>query len=109
MGDMLEYLWSASPGSTVVLSTLLINLNTTREACGVRVNEQIKKLADEKAAAGKRIVFVDMHAADGPQKGDMADDTHPGDVGYGKMAKIWHRGILEADKKGFLHAPQKTT
>ncbi|OAQ81928.1 carbohydrate esterase family 3 protein [Purpureocillium lilacinum] len=109
MGDMLEYLWSASPGSTVVLSTLLINLNTTREACGVRVNEQIKKLADDKAAAGKRIVFVDMHAADGPQKGDMADDTHPGDVGYGKVAKIWHRGILEADKKGFLHAPQKTT
>ncbi|UNI21161.1 hypothetical protein JDV02_007175 [Purpureocillium takamizusanense] len=107
MGDMLEYLWRASPESTVVLSTLLLNLNATREACGLRVNEQIRKLAADKAAAGRRVVLVDMHAADGPQRGDMADDTHPGDGGYRKMADIWHRGIREAEAKGFLKPPHK--
>ncbi|KAJ6445943.1 carbohydrate esterase family 3 protein [Purpureocillium lavendulum] len=107
MGGMLDYLWGASPGSTVILSTLLLNLNATKEACVERVNEQFKTLAKDKATAGKRIVLVDMHASDGPQKGDMADDTHPNDVGYGKMANIWHRGIRQAEDKGFLQPPNK--
>lgn len=108
MGDMLEYLWGASPGSTVILSTLLLNLKDTTEARVLRVNQQFRDLAKQKAAEKKRIVLVEMHGPDGPQKGDMADDTHPNDAGYNKMAKIWHRGIQEAASKGFLHAPLPT-
>ncbi|KND86328.1 hypothetical protein TOPH_09040 [Tolypocladium ophioglossoides CBS 100239] len=105
MGDLLEYVWGASPGSTVILSTLLLNRKESTEARVLRVNKQFRDLAKQKAAERKRIVLVDMHGPDGPQKGDMADDTHPNDVGYNKMAKIWHRGIQEAASKSFLNAP----
>lgn len=104
--DLLEYLWKASPDSTIILSTLLINLNSTIEGRVEKVNAQIKEVAEQKVSENKRIVLVDMHAADGPQKGDMADNTHPNDVGYDKMAKIWFRGIQEAAAKGFIKRPR---
>jgi lysophospholipase L1-like esterase len=107
MGDLLEYLWKASPGSTIILSTLILNGNSKIEARVEQVNTQFKELAKQKASQNKRIVLVDMHASDGPLKGDLADDgTHPGDVGYNKMAKIWFRGIQEAASKGFLVNPK---
>ena len=106
MGSLMEYVWKASPGSTIILSTLLINLNETIEARVENVNNQIKECAKVKAGENKRVVLVDMHGEDGPQKADMHDDTHPNDQGYAKMAKIWFRGIQEADEKGFLQAPK---
>ncbi|PNY27334.1 Uncharacterized protein TCAP_02740 [Tolypocladium capitatum] len=51
------------------------------EARVLRVNQQFRALAKQKAAEKKRIVLVDMHGPDGPQKGDMADSTHPDDFG----------------------------
>ena len=87
MDQLLEYLWKTSPGSTVILSTLLLNLDNATEARVLRVNKQIRDLAKQKTAEKKRIVLVDMHGSDGPQKGDIVDGTHPNDVGYNKMAK----------------------
>ena len=63
------------------------------------------ELAYQKGLQGKRIVLVDMHGADGPDESDLVDGTHPNDLGYQKMATIWHRGVREAVSKGFLPAP----
>ncbi|GAB0136629.1 hypothetical protein EsDP_00004924 [Epichloe bromicola] len=107
MSKLLEYLWKASPGSTVILSTLVTNLNGATEARVKDVNNQIRALVSKEAAAGKRIVLAEMHGSDGPQKGDIGPDgTHPTDAGYDKMAKIWSRSIQTAASKGFLQAPR---
>jgi lysophospholipase L1-like esterase len=106
MGDMLEYLWTASLRSTVVLSTLLPNLDREVEDRVRCVNEQYRELVKVKEADGRRIVLVDMHEADGPQIGDLVDGTHPNDVGYTKMAMIWRGGIHEAIRKGFIQGPE---
>ncbi|KAJ5209947.1 Lipase GDSL [Penicillium cf. griseofulvum] len=106
IGDMLEYLWAASSCSTVVLSTLLPNLDREIEARVLCVNEQFGELAKVKAADGKKIILVDMHGPDGPQISDLADGTHPNDVGYAKMAMIWRRGIHEAVHKDFIQEPE---
>ncbi|KJZ78380.1 hypothetical protein HIM_02418 [Hirsutella minnesotensis 3608] len=105
MDKMIEYLWSITPRSTVVLSTLLVNANKNTEARVLRINEQIRALAKRKADQGKRIVLAEMHGPDGPQKGELVDGTHPNDGGYNKMAKIWHRSIREAANRGFLPRP----
>jgi lysophospholipase L1-like esterase len=102
MSDMLEYLWTASSGSTVVLSTLIPNLDREIEARVRRANEQFREMAKVKAAEGRKIIFVDIHGSDGPMISDLADGTHPNDVGYAKMAMIWRRGIHEAVYKGFV-------
>jgi hypothetical protein len=48
---------------------------------------------------------VDMHGPDGPQISDLADGTHPNDVGYAKMVTIWRRGIHEAVQKDIIQEP----
>lgn len=105
MAEMIEYLWAASPGSTVILSTLLINLNEDTEKRVQDLNRQYRRLAWRFAAQGKRIVLAEMHGARGPQRSDMADETHPDDGGYLKMAKIWHSSIRIAQYRGFLQPP----
>lgn len=106
VGDMLEYLWLASPGSTLILSSLLTNLD---KAINVRihaVNKQLYDLARLKAAEQRSIVFVDMCGAGGPCIADLVvDGTHPNDTGYRKMAGIWFHGIQEAAQRGLLKEP----
>ncbi|KAL3957098.1 hypothetical protein ACCO45_007676 [Purpureocillium lilacinum] len=58
------------------------------------------------SSANKRLVLVDMHGPDGPQRDDLVDGTHPNDDGYVKMAKIWHHGVGVAMAKGLLQPPQ---
>lgn len=107
LDKMLEDLWTMSPNSTIILSSLIINLKATADANAVTLNKQFRAVAQQKIAQNKRLVYVDFHGPDGPQKKDMADDTHPGDVGYNKLAKILFRGVKEAESKGFLVAPNK--
>lgn len=102
MGNMLEYLWQNSPSSTVILSTLLVNADKEVNSRVLFINDQIRGLAKLKAAAQKRIVLADMHRSNGPQVGDLVDGTHPGDVGYEKMASIWLTGIHAASLRGFI-------
>lgn len=102
MGELLEFLWSTSPGVTIILSTLLINLDETTGARVVDVNAKYGALAYQKQQEGKKLILVDMHSAAAPQPEDMSDNTHPNDVGYGKMATIWHQGIQDAAGRGWL-------
>ncbi|KAL7928260.1 carbohydrate esterase family 3 protein [Trichoderma chlorosporum] len=102
MGNMLEYSWNASPDTTIVLSTLIQNLNAEVESRIKCANNQFRDTATLKQNEGKRIVLVDMHCQNGLKEDDISDGTHPNDQGYYKMAKIWHGGVQEAIGKGFM-------
>lgn len=107
LGHLLETLWHASPGSTVILSSLLVNRDETAESRVRAFNKQAEAVAGLKDSEGKRIVFVDMHGEDGPGMEDLVDDgTHPNDAGYVKMANIWLRGVQMASDKGYLDGRQ---
>ncbi|KAL7622911.1 hypothetical protein AAE478_006590 [Parahypoxylon ruwenzoriense] len=101
MEKMLECLWTASPRSVVVLSTLLVNVDREIDARVLHINNQFRALVRRKETEQKRrIVLADMYASEGPDIGDLVDGTHPGDVGYVKMARIWARSIQEVVLRG---------
>ncbi|KAF4769432.1 hypothetical protein HAV15_008621 [Penicillium sp. str.  len=102
MGDMLDYLWLASPQSTILLSTLLPNAHKEVNSTVIRVNDQFRALAQQKATEQKKIVLVEMDTPDGPDVQSFVDGIHPDDNGYYKMAILWLRGIQEAIQKGFI-------
>lgn len=102
MGELLEYLWTTVPGTTIILSTLLINLNEETGARVIDANAKIGALTYQKQQEGKKLILVDMHSDAAPQPEDMYDDTHPNDVGFGKMATIWHQGIQDAQSRGWI-------
>ncbi|CAM1503359.1 Fc.00g081350.m01.CDS01 [Cosmosporella sp. VM-42] len=106
IGDMLESLWTASPQSTIILSTLVMNSNKEVDSRVLYVNDQIRVLAKQMVIEQKRLVIVDMRGPEGPQLVDLTDGTHPNDLGYRKMAEIWFKGIQEAMLRGLLVEPQ---
>ena len=107
MEAMIRDVWSVSPRAVVVLSTLLVNKNAATERNVGVINRQFGELARKlRDVEGKRVVLVDMHGEAGPGTGDMADDTHPNDVGYRKMANVWYQGLVAASDAGWLQAPE---
>lgn len=110
MEDMIRDLWAMSPRAVVVLSTLLVNTKNAESARNVaainrQFGEVVKRLGGGKQE-GKRIVLVDMQGEDGPGREDLADDTHPNDEGYRKMANVWMKGLVAASDAGWLQAPE---
>lgn len=102
---LVDDLLAASPGTTVLLAQLLVHKVAAQDACRVDVNRQYATLAAAAQAAGHKLVLVDMRGADGPTVADLADERHPNDVGYQKMANVWFRGIQQAVANGFISAP----
>ncbi len=101
-------LWRiASPGATVVLSTLVVAAEEEMNSRVLRVNDQIRDLVERMGAGNRRIVLADLYSPRGPQVGDLVDDgIHPGDEGYVKIAEIWADSIEEAARTGLLQPPQ---
>ncbi|KAL2838034.1 hypothetical protein BJY01DRAFT_251157 [Aspergillus pseudoustus] len=89
----------------IVLSTLLPSGNAAISQNTPAVNEQYRALVQTMRREGVRIVLAEMsglvYPDDFTQNGQV-DDTHPGDVGYAKMAGIWHAAIVDASRLGLI-------
>lgn len=102
---MINDVYAKSPGATVVLTSILVNKVAEQDACRVDINKQYAALVAKMTAAGAKLVYVDMRGPDGPTTADLADQRHPNDAGYQKVATVWFQGIQEAIAKGFVTAP----
>lgn len=105
VSSLIGSIYAQSPGSTVILASVLVNKVPAQEACRVDVNNQYNALAAQLTGQGAKFVFVDMRSPDGPTVNDLADTRHPNDAGYVKMANVWMQGIQQALAKGFITAP----
>ncbi|TDZ54043.1 hypothetical protein CTRI78_v006583 [Colletotrichum trifolii] len=102
---MINKIYEASPGSTVILASILANKVPEQDACRVKVNEQYNTLAAQFQQSGAKFGFVDMRSPEGPTLNDLNDKRHPNDGGYVKMANVWAKGISDVMAKGFLTPP----
>lgn len=107
MEAMVRDIWALSPRAVVVLSTLVLNKRPRAERSVVVINRQLRDVAARLAAEGRKIVLAEMHGDRGPDGEDLADDTHPNDVGYRKMANVWAAGLVEASGRGWLQPPER--
>jgi lysophospholipase L1-like esterase len=101
MEDLLEDIWNASPGSTVLLSTLLVNADKRVNERVECVNNQFRALAKRKVCEKRRIVLVDLYN-DGPRVDCLVDGVHPNDEGYDRTAKLWFDGVQRAMQQGLV-------
>ncbi|TGJ88073.1 hypothetical protein E0Z10_g625 [Xylaria hypoxylon] len=112
MRDLIAYLFKASPQATIIMSSLLTNTVPNQEPCILDLNIQIRRLASALQREGRPVVFAEMHYEQGlpdrPLPADISSDgTHPFDHGYGVMADIFFSAFVDADKRGFLKAPEE--
>lgn len=102
VSSLINSIYAQSPGSTVILTNILVNKVPAQEACRVDVNNQYNALAAQLTAQGAKFVMVDMRSPEGPTVNDLADTRHPNDVGYQKMANVWMQGVQQVITKGFI-------
>ncbi|KOC15195.1 hypothetical protein AFLA70_593g000510 [Aspergillus flavus AF70] len=99
--------------TTIVLSTLIPSVQKQTEANRPDVNRQYRSLANNMQKEGVRIVLADMDPETDDDKNRLvypedyttngvADDTHPNEQGYAKMANVWYKAVLEAYDRGFI-------
>ncbi|RYP93433.1 hypothetical protein DL770_000476 [Monosporascus sp. CRB-9-2] len=111
MNRMLDRIFADVPGTTVVLSTIVLTAHADIEAERQGLNSQIREIVTTRRANGDKIILADM-APQGSSfftPSDLDGDTiHPNDVGYSKMAAIWLQAIEQADSEGLIEIPNET-
>ncbi|KAI1355321.1 SGNH hydrolase-type esterase domain-containing protein [Xylaria sp. FL0043] len=109
MEAFIDYLLTASPRSTVVLSTLLTNTVPNREPLILDINRQFRELYPK--YENNTVVLAELHPSSGlpgrPQVEDISyDGSHPTDRGYEIMGHIMAQAVQDADRRGYLRWPE---
>jgi len=86
VSDILDEIYDFSPDIKVILA-LIIDRKPHSPAT-TQFNIDVNNMAQSCIAAGDDIIIVDMESALN-YVNDMADNLHPNDVGYAKMADVW--------------------
>ncbi|EFQ35522.1 GDSL-like Lipase/Acylhydrolase [Colletotrichum graminicola M1.001] len=102
---MINNIFAQSPGSTVILTSILANKIAAQDACRVNINAQYADVATQFQQSGAKFALVDMRSPAAPGLNDLNDTRHPNDGGYVKMANVWATGIQEVISQGFITAP----
>lgn len=97
MEAMIRTVFKGSPGTVVILSTLLPNkLYDDRM---VYINEKYRSLVPKLQGQGFKIQLADMHDGFITME-DIHDTTHPTQGGARKMAAVWYQAIQQVEDKG---------
>jgi lysophospholipase L1-like esterase len=107
LGSLIDRLFDAVPGVTIVAFTLLPNANPKTQANVKIYNGAIPEVVRKRQAAGKQIVYVDFSSSTFSLSDLSSDGTHPTDAGYVKMAEVWYQGIVAAKGRGWLSSLER--
>ncbi|MEC3998048.1 ricin-type beta-trefoil lectin domain protein [Actinacidiphila sp. DG2A-62] len=90
------------PATTVLVGTVIVSTSGTEEAVRPGFNAALPAIVQGEQAAGKHVSLVDMSAV---TTADLADQLHPNDNGYRKMADAFNAAVQAADAAGWIRPP----
>ncbi|MFC9283307.1 FG-GAP-like repeat-containing protein [Streptomyces collinus] len=102
LSRLIDQIYRGSPGVTIVVGTLTPSTNATYQQRIDAYNKSITTMLDRRVADGDRLVRVDLSAV---TTADLADEVHPTDAGYRKIADAYISGIRLALANGFVTDP----
>ncbi|KAF5982347.1 acetylxylan esterase [Fusarium bulbicola] len=92
--SLVDDIFDSVPGVTVVLSTLLLNKDSSRNSCSDDISKQIRKVAA--GYKGARIALADVRSV--MSMDDIGPDKdHPTDDGYKMFAGVWWDAISKME------------
>ena len=90
-----DYEYNYSREVTVFLAQI-INVRSPFSERGIRTtayNDSLQALAARRLKSGDNLILVDQESALFNSPSDYADDIHPNDAGYLKMADVWFEAL----------------
>ncbi|MFC1410726.1 SGNH/GDSL hydrolase family protein [Streptacidiphilus sp. N1-12] len=100
---LVDRILADDPTATVLLADLPPSTSARVAQAEPAYDAAVRGIVRSERAAGRHVGYVDMGAL---TTADLADQLHPDDTGYRKMADAWNRGIRAADAAGWLRRPQ---
>ncbi|KAF4498108.1 hypothetical protein FAGAP_5700 [Fusarium agapanthi] len=92
--SLVDDIFDSVPGVTVVLSTLLLNKDSSRNPCSDNISKEIRKVAA--GYKGARIALADVRSV--MSMDDIGPDKdHPTDDGYKMFAGVWWDAISKIE------------
>ncbi|MET7392899.1 RICIN domain-containing protein [Dactylosporangium sp. NPDC005572] len=91
LSALIDHITAAVPSADVFVASIIPLSNSGQEAAARTFNATIPGIVQSKVNAGKRVHFVDMHAA--LTTADLIDGIHPTATGYDKMATAWYAAL----------------
>lgn len=106
----MDYLYSAVPDVTIIVSTVLPGFADGIPQNRDYVNTQIRSLVNYRRSQGQRIVLVDVDSPAGffTTQNLVSDGIHPNDEGHLRLAAFYLKAIEEANYLGYLTPPAET-
>ncbi len=84
---------------TVILALIInrrLDSSSTKRSQTTQFNRDVNNIALSRIANGDDIIIVDMESVLNYNIGvDMADEVHPNDAGYTKMAAVWYDALAD--------------
>ncbi len=97
--DVLDAMTTGAPNALIVVAQLIPTREDDLNLVVEDYNAAIAGLVEERAAAGKHVVLVDMFGAFTAnadyQNALLFDGLHPNDAGYAVMADVWYEVLSE--------------
>jgi lysophospholipase L1-like esterase len=91
LSALIDHITASVPSAEVFVATLIPLANSGQESSVRAFNATVPGIVQSKAAAGRHVHLVDMHAA--LTTADLADGVHPNAAGYDKMAATWYSAL----------------
>lgn len=91
LGALIDKITATRPQAKVLVASIVPLGTAAWEANVQAFNAAIPGLVQSRAAAGKQVHFVDMHAK--LTAADLADGIHPSEAGYAKMGAAWYEAL----------------
>jgi predicted alpha-1,6-mannanase (GH76 family)/lysophospholipase L1-like esterase len=107
LGRLIDQITAKLPDSRLLVSSITPEGDAALNAKVKAYNAAIPAIVRQKAAAGRKVGFVDMNASVAPA--NLFDGTHPDATGYGKMALVWRNALLPVLRAGTASLPLNTT
>jgi lysophospholipase L1-like esterase len=98
ISDILDEIDRFSTDIKVILALIINRQSYSPET--TQFNNDVSNMAQSRIDAGDDIIVVDMESALNYAT-DMADNTHPNDAGYAKMAEVWYNALEDCLKDRF--------
>ena len=106
LAALVDQLLKRCPDATVLVAQIIGSKSADLQARIDRFNDAVAALINSRAKSGKHVALVDMSRILDPSK-DLADNKHPNDSGYAKMAEAWFAAIEKAEEKEWFGDPLK--
>ncbi|KAJ8127625.1 hypothetical protein O1611_g6011 [Lasiodiplodia mahajangana] len=103
LGNLIDLILDHSSDAVVLVCQIIPSKRPDTQIRIKNYNDAIPDIVDKFVEDGKKVYLVDMNSA--LTQDDLADDLHPNDQGYAKMADTYYDAINAVDEKGWITEP----